>query len=75
MTQAGVIWEDRNPLEQRLPPLIKPVGHFFFFLLVHLCRRVPVTVGSDIPGLMVLGAIKKLAEQAMWTKPISSNSP
>ena len=34
-------------------------------LINHLCERVQGTVGSATPGLVVLGAIRKQAEQAM----------
>ena len=32
-------------------------------------------VGGAIPGLVVLGSIRKQAEQAMRSKPVSSTPP
>ena len=37
-----------------------------------LCVRAPPTVGSASPGLVVLDAIRKQAEQVMGSKPVSS---
>lgn len=34
-----------------------------------------ITEGSHTPGLVVLGAIWKPAEQAMWKKLVSSSAP
>ena len=37
--------------------------------------KVQLTVGGDTPRLVVLGSIRKQAEQAMGSKPVSSSPP
>ena len=38
-------------------------------------ERAQPTVGGAIPGLVDLGSIRKQAEQAMGSKPVSDISP
>jgi hypothetical protein len=45
------------------------------FLENNQCGRVQPTVGSAIPGQVVLGCVRKEAEQAMESKLVSSIPP
>jgi hypothetical protein len=42
--------------------------NFFFFLISNFARRTQPFVGGVIPGLVVLGSIRKWAEQAMMNE-------
>ena len=46
-----------------------------FFMTDAGCERDMLTVGSAIPGLVVLSSIRKQAEQVMRSKSISSTLP
>jgi hypothetical protein len=46
-----------------------------FSPLVIKCGRAQPIVGGTIPGLVVLGSIRKQAEQAKGYKPVSSTPP
>jgi hypothetical protein len=46
-----------------------------FSQLVIDVGRVPPTVGRAIPGLVLLGSLRKQAEQATGNKPVSSIPP
>ena len=37
--------------------------------------KAQLIVGGAIPGLVILGSIRKQAEQAMGSKPVSSTFP
>ena len=37
--------------------------------------EAPPTVGGAIPGLVALGSLRKQAEEAVRSKPVSSSSP
>lgn len=50
-------------------PVAKPIVHFF---IDDWYERFQITVGSATHGLVVLGAIRKQAEQARRSKPVSS---
>jgi hypothetical protein len=45
------------------------------FLISDQWRRVQPIVGGAIPRLVVLGSIRKQAEQAMWNKPVCNTLP
>ena len=51
-------------------PVGKSVGNF-----LEGCERAQLNVFSATPGLSVLGALRKQAEQAMMSKPVSSIPP
>jgi hypothetical protein len=72
LTQARVICEEGTPekkIEKKMPPkdwaVQKPVK---------MWRAQPI-VGDAIPELVVLGSIRKQAEQAMGSKPVISLLP
>ena len=57
--QATDIWKEETPIE-KMPPqdlaVSRPVGYFL---------HMGAIVGGATPGLVVLGSIRKQAEQAM----------
>jgi hypothetical protein len=57
--QATVIWEKETSFEKKFP-LYSPVEQL---------------MGGAIPGLVVLGSVRKQAEKAMKSKPLSSTPP
>jgi hypothetical protein len=67
LTQAGVNTEKGASLEE-MPPLDPTVRRD------QEGRAQPI-VGGTIPGLVVLGSIRKQAEQARGSKPVSSSPP
>jgi hypothetical protein len=46
-----------------------------FFLISDGWGRAQPIVGGVIPGMVVLGCIRKQAEQTMGSKPVSSTPP
>ena len=63
-TQAGIIWEQEQSAE-KMPPPDWPVVFLLFPWLIIDMGEVQLTVGSATPGLVVLGALRKQADQAM----------
>jgi hypothetical protein len=63
--QAKVIWEEESSIEKR-SRVDRVIG--IFLISDHWGSAQPL-VGDAIPGLVVLGSIRKQAEQAKMSKP------
>jgi len=66
--QARVIWEEGNSVV-KMPPSDYPVGMGCISLINDWCR------GAQPSEQVTMGAIRKPAEQATGSKPVSSTAP
>ena len=71
LTQAGVITEKGAFLEE-MSHAIQLQG---IFSISDQGRRAQPIVGGAIAGQVVLGSVRKQAEQARGSKPVSSTLP
>ena len=66
LTHARIIWKE----EASILKCLYEIQLQDIFLISDLWGKAQPMVGGTIPGLVVLGSIRKQAEQAMVSKPV-----